>query len=125
MNQYIRYSIALLGLVALGAWLSRHYGWYNSYWFVDITLHIVSGIMFGLFWLGIHSRSEFGSKWSLFISTIAFATFGSVLWEFWEFEGWKIMPAHTQFYFPILSDTLGDIASGMFGGLLLACAKIF
>lgn len=120
MKHWIMSATALFVIVAIGSWLSRHFGWYNEYWFIDIALHVLSGIMFGYAWLAIAGRSKFSSIWVLTVGLISFATLASVLWEFWEFSGWRIMPSHTQFYFPVLSDTLGDLLSGMIGGVFLS-----
>jgi hypothetical protein len=124
MNKNILSAGILFLIVALGAWISRHYGWYGEYWFVDIILHIISGIMFGLIWTVVLGETRFRSRWALVLSIVAFAALGSVIWEFWEFEGWRIMPEHTQYYVPALSDTLGDIASGIGGGAAVALAYL-
>lgn len=111
--------MALFLLVGLGAWIARSEGWYNSYWFVDIILHTVSGIAFGLAWIGVQEKKS-QTPLTLLLGTTSFAAFGSVLWEFWEFAGWRITPSHTHFYIPELGDTLGDIACGIAGGMIVA-----
>jgi hypothetical protein len=117
MKPYTISSTACFAFVALGSFVSRHMGWYNSYWFTDIVLHTVSGVAFSLIWLGIARRS---ANLISLLGGVSFAVFGSVLWEFWEFGGWKLIGRLTPFYVPQLADTLGDISCGMIGGLLIA-----
>lgn len=119
MRQYFSYAVILFTAVYIGAWASRSFGWYNEYAFTDIMLHIVSGAAFGLMWLGFmkDSRNQF---WVICIGGMSFATFGSVMWEFWEFAGWRVTPSQLRFYIPELGDTLGDILCGMIGGAVVS-----
>ncbi len=99
--------------MAIGSFFARHFGWYNTYWYTDVILHTISGIWLGLLWLSMSTQTK---KWLLVISTTSFATFGSVLWEFWEYAGYLLTRSSVPFYVPQLSDTLGDISCGMLGG---------
>jgi hypothetical protein len=117
-------SITLFSVVALGAWAARSWGWYNEYWFTDIALHVIAGIALGLLWLSLLGRS-FPYRHILLLSTISFAVFGSVLWEFWEWGGWFFFPAYTDFYVPSYTDTLGDITCGLCGGIVADLAYAF
>ncbi|MES2213901.1 MAG: hypothetical protein V4465_00710 [Patescibacteria group bacterium] len=112
------YSAAILFLIVFfGSWAARSTGLYNSLWYTDLILHSLSGAGFGLVWVALDNGRE-KRKWFLILGAIGFAALGSVMWEFWEFEGWRITPSHMRFYIPELGDTLGDVASGLFGGLL-------
>lgn len=117
MKQYLVSSIILFVIVAVASVISRHMGWYSDYWFTDIILHTISGVALGLAWMGITKQESVILKVA---GAMSFASFGSVLWEFWEFAGWRIMPTHTQFYIPELADTLGDICCGMIGGFVVS-----
>lgn len=119
MNKYFIYSIFLFVLVGIVTLVTRHFGWYNVYWFADVILHTVSGIAFGLMWIGVQERKS-QTLLTLLLGTTSFATLGSVLWEFWEFAGWRITPSHARFYIPELGDTLSDVFCGIIGGLLIA-----
>ena len=120
MKTYFHSSSIIFAIVALGAWLSRTLGWYNDYWYADVILHTLSGIAFGILWMAIIQKN-LPSSWFVFcIGVVSFAAFGSILWEFWEFAGWRLSPSHTQFYLGTLDDTLGDILCGTVGGLLSA-----
>lgn len=91
-------------------------GWYSEYWFTDITLHTISGV-----WLALLAISFLKDRgFILLVSATSFAVFGSVLWEFWEFAGWRLTPAQVPFYIPQLPDTLGDICCGMVGGFVVS-----
>lgn len=115
MKQYT-WSFVLFMVVAIGSWFARSMGWYNDYWYTDIILHTLSGAAFSLIWIGMNSNSR-SPAWLLLLGTVSFAVFGSVLWEFWEFAGWRIMPSHTQFYIPELGDSLSDILCGAVGSI--------
>jgi len=123
MDSRLRNAAILFFVVAIGAWWARHTGWYNEYWFTDVILHLIAGAAFAYLYLWI-TRRERNSKWITALHIIAFATFGSVLWEFWEFAGWHIMPTHTRFYIPDLGDTLNDIFCGMTGSTMISLLEL-
>lgn len=127
MKKYYYSSGALFTMVALFSFLSRREGWYSAYWYTNILLHFISGIALGLAWLALTKKDIHGSQISyilFIIEVVSFAVFGSVLWEFWEFAGWRITPSHTQFYIPELGDTLSDIFFGLVGGVVTATTHI-
>lgn len=105
-------------LVIVGSLLARAYNWYHLYWYADIILHTLSGVALGLVWLWLSKERGSSSLFVIILGTIGFAILGSVLWEFWEFAGWRITPSHVRFYIPELGDTLGDILCGAIGGLI-------
>lgn len=119
MKTYFTSSAILFLIVSLTSFLARTFGWYNAYWYTDIILHTLSGIALGILWIAIQSiRAKLPILLPvIFLETSSFAVFGSVLWEFWEFFGWKILPTHTQFYLPQLGDTFSDILCGLIGGI--------
>jgi len=124
MRNYFLTSLPLFLTVTLGALLSRHFGFYNDYWFTDIILHTISGLAFGVLWIGLYKKTH-SPFLLLILGAMSFAVLGSVLWEFWEFAGWQLTPAQVPFYIPQLGDTLGDIFCGLVGGSLAAIiAKI-
>lgn len=123
MKLYYYSSGILFALVALFSFLSRREAWYNTYWYTDVILHFTSGVALGLLWIALtkNDANRLQTSSLLFIiGAISFAVFGSVLWESWEFAGWRITPSHTQFYIPELGDTLSDVFCGLLGGVLAA-----
>lgn len=58
------------------------------------------------------------SNWLRFFSVVAAAVLLSYVWEIWEYAGHYILPASAEFYKPLLGDTLADMGSGAFGGLI-------
>lgn len=119
-----RIAIFLFILVAGGSYFARSFGWYNDYWFTDVILHTISGVALGCAWFGITYKSD-QPFWMRLLGALSFAVCGSVVWEWWEFFGWRITPSHTQFYIPELGDTLGDVACGLVGGVLASCVAGF
>lgn len=115
MRKYLIYTAAVFVIVGIITYFARSLGWYNDYWYTDVFLHTLSGVGFGIFWIGLSKKST-ASFLVITLGAVSFAALGSVLWEFWEFAGWRITPSHTQFYFPGLADTLSDIACGLAGG---------
>lgn len=118
MSKKLIASITLLIIVAVGTQLTRHFGWYSTYWFTDVILHTLSGMMFALLWASLTER-RIDSRWVLFITCITFAVFGSVLWECWEYWGYLLKPDFARFYIPDIADSLGDIMSGALGAVLI------
>lgn len=115
-------AIFFLITIAISAKLARSYGWYSNYWYTDILMHILAGVMFGLFWLGLTRTKSYNNRLSLYGSIVMAAVFGSFVWEIWELYGNKFFPTFTVHYIGTLSDALSDIACGLFGGILLAIA---
>jgi hypothetical protein len=118
MRNFFIIPSLLFTSVGVGSLLSKYFSWYNTYWFTDMTLHTLSGVAFGFLWIGLHKKSHALPSFVLLVGVASFATFGSVLWEFWEFAGWLLTRAQVPFYTPTLSDALGDILCGMIGGAL-------
>jgi len=116
----LRNASMLFFVIAIGAWWARHTGWYSGYWFTDVILHVIAGVAFAYLYLWLARKRSEKNHWLIALNIIAFATFGSVLWEFWEYAGWHLMPVHTRYYIPDLGDTLNDIFCGMIGSALLA-----
>ena len=112
-------SLALGVIIYIGAFLSRYYGWYNTYWFTDISLHFISGIMFGSFWFWLIRKINKPNLTLEAITTVTFAGFGSILWEFWEYAGWRIKPDHTRYYIPEIADSLNDTLCALLGALVV------
>jgi hypothetical protein len=101
MNNRLYAGASLFLIVAIGSFLARHFGWYNDYFFTDIILHTISGIALGFLWAGMYMRVEQPRR-LLALGMVGFATFGSVLWEFWEYAGYLITRSSVPFYIPQL-----------------------
>ncbi len=123
MNKNLKSSVGLFVVVAIGTYLARKYGFYNTYWFTDVILHTISGAAFGFLMLRIIGEEKISRKLEILI-LVCFAVFGSFLWEVWEYSGFHIMPGVTEFYNPEIGDSLGDIASGMLGAILLLITRV-
>lgn len=110
-------ALLIFIVVWAGAFISRKTGYYNSFWFTDIGLHILSGVGFA-----IMAQILIGGEKLKFFTRIIFilslSVVGGYFWELWEFSGWHLVPTDMPFYGPILSDSLGDIASGLAGAVL-------
>ncbi len=116
-------ALGLFILVGIGSWAARSFGFYNTYWFTDVILHLCAGGGFGFLWLALNNQIE-KRFWMVVLSAASFAVLGSVAWELWEFAGWHIMPSHTQFYVPEMGDSLGDVWCGFGGGVLAALTTL-
>ncbi len=121
MNKYLKLSSLLLLLIGLGHFISRREGYYVSFWYTDIILHITAGVAIGLVWIGLVGKPK---RIPDYISITLFAVFGSYLWEIWEFTGLHVIP-DKLIYIPEIGDSLGDIAAGMTGGILLSITEFF
>lgn len=124
MRRYLYIGIILAIVVAAGHLAARNLGLYYTFWYTDIILHIISGVMLGCFFLWFTRRTEYSSAALKYFSVVAAATFGSFLWEVWEF-GWNRLIPEIMIYAPTLPDSLLDIFTGFAGGVLLCLAIIF
>lgn len=120
MNQNLSISLLVFLAVGVGSLSSRVFGLYDAYWFTDITLHTLSGIGFGFFWLFLENGNA--PRFTVALDSIGFAVFGSLLWEYGELGAWRFIPFYAPFYSPNFFDTVGDITSGMAGGMLSSLA---
>lgn len=119
MKSYLYISVFLFIFVAVGSYYSRINGWYGEFWFTDVILHTLSGVMFACVFLWIFKNSDSRNKWPYIIAAVLFSVFGSYLWEIWEYLGWKYFPERVDFYEPTLEDSLLDIFCGFIGGLIV------
>lgn len=117
MKSNLVVPIVIFALVGIISVLSHRFNLYDL-WYTDIILHTISGIAFGYAWTGFQQKQAPG--WIVFLGCVSFATFGSVLWEFGELGAWRFIPAYAPMYSPNFFDTLGDIACGMTGGIMMA-----
>jgi hypothetical protein len=113
-------TVGLLAIISVIGLCARLLGWYQEYWFTDVILHTLSGGMFALFWLSLSFEEKYRSKVIFFLTLAMAGVFGSYFWEVWEAGGTYILPGVAIAYEPNLSDTLNDIACGMFGALVIA-----
>lgn len=123
MKRYLLIAFGLFTFVALGAWAARTLGFYAAYWYTDIIFHVASGAGFGLIWLALNQRGE-KRRLMLVLGAAGFAVLGSLVWELWEFAGWRLFPSQIRYYIPELGDTLGDLFCGLLGGILPALGRI-
>lgn len=112
-------ALIVLIFVGLGSWAARSFGLYNSLWYADVILHLISGIGFAFVWSAFAGRAVKG-RVVFIIGAASFAVLGSVAWEIWEFYGWKLTPSHARFYVPELGDSLQDVFCGFVGGVSAA-----
>lgn len=122
MRKEFIYSLFIFVIVGIVTFFSRKLGWYNNYWYTDVILHFLSGVGFGLIWLGLDKESK--KPLATVLACVSFAVFGSVLWEYWEYFGWHITPSHTRYYIPEMGDTLSDTFFGLIGGLVAAIPRL-
>lgn len=115
MKRDVIVAITIFVLVGLGSWVAKSQGFYNAYWFTDVILHILAGVGFGFLWTAFVAKTGKG-RLVMIIGAGAFAVLGSVLWEVWEFAGWRIFPEQMSDYVPELGDSLVDILCGFLGG---------
>jgi hypothetical protein len=113
-------TAVLFAIISVIGLCAHAFGWYQEFWYMDIILHTLSGVMFGLFWLGLTYKEKIESNFISLLTITMAGVFGSFLWELWEFGGAYILPGIAIAYTPDLADSLGDIACGMGGAFVLA-----
>lgn len=112
-------TAVLFTIICVGGICAHTLGWYHEFWFADIVLHTLSGVMLGLFWIGLTYKETVRSNLVFLLAVVMAGVFGSYVWELWEFGGAYILPGIAIAYAPDLRDCLSDIACGMVGGLLV------
>jgi len=96
---------------------------------IDIPQHILSGAIFGLIWFWLlESNAQNFSKSLTGISIVSFAVLGSLIWEFFEFALWNFAPIlakNIQLYSPRVGELLGDMLSGLTGGIAIVLYTMY
>ena len=116
MKRYLYLALSAFVLVGIGSCAARTLGLYHAHWYTDVLLHLVAGVGFGFIWLGLMKKWDYKKPLVLILGASALAVLGSVLWEVWEFAGWRLIPGHMRNYIPELGDSLSDILWGLIGG---------
>jgi len=116
-------------VLIVGHFLALVSGMYEGKVWIDIPLHFFGGMLLGFGWLLFiqrpHMQAVFGAPSKLFLglSVLAFALFGSFVWELFElaFSVWAADVAHAvKWYSPSASDALTDMLAGFAGGVFAA-----
>lgn len=123
MKKYVVSGVIIFVFVGLASWFAREYGLYYTHWYVDIILHVLSGVGFGCFWVAL-TRKSVKARLPIILGAISFAVLGSLVWELWEFAGWRIMPGGMRYYIPELGDTISDMFCGALGGLMASVWRV-
>lgn len=117
--------VIILWMIIFATWgFAMVYDWYFYYGWMDIILHFAGG--FWVFVLIRHVTDHYNleitgvhkeiARFFIFISFVAFA---GVLWEFFEFVLDRYI-TFTGFTYlsKVFEDTLSDLASDIFGGII-------
>ncbi|MBX4195540.1 hypothetical protein KW796_01095 [Candidatus Parcubacteria bacterium] len=123
MDRNLLWAVMLFGVQLVNYFFLRPLGIYSRFWYADIVLHILAGIMFGCLWLWFSRKLTLPREF-LYSSIIMSAVLGSFLWEVWEFGGWYVRGFSMPYYIPSLGDTLSDILAGMVGAIILCLVRL-
>lgn len=124
------WHVLILGIVLFGfTYLGVGKGWFTGMYFIDIPLHIIAGVIIGMFWWWLTSRFrvDLGRLWATLMSFIGFSLLVSLLWEIYEYINWKYFAEVTprwELFSPTVSDVLADFAFGVFGTLLVSVVYV-
>ncbi|WP_316572493.1 hypothetical protein [Neobacillus sp. YIM B06451] len=120
----LSYLIFLFGSQYLGSIK----GWYGLGWW-DTFLHAISGAILGFAGVALYERmihrdaGRLISPWFVFLFVFAFAVFGGVVWEIYEFSSDQLFGMDLQgggnkdTMIDLISDTLGGLAVAIWAGL--------
>ncbi len=113
-------AIVLFGSTYFGVTL----GWFRGLYLIDIPLHLIGGIIIGLFWWWLANKFSLnlGGVAPKIFSFVGFVTTVSFLWESYEFITWKYFASVTpiwELYSPTVSDLLSDLVTTAVGALLI------
>ena len=130
-----RYPIIAACIFAVWHITCHVFNLYFEIWWSDIVAHFIAGATAALIlWWIIDNRSGVDRSASpkiVSLSLLSFATFISVLWEFWEYSNWRFAFLRNTIgriqlqYYPFLGNNLGDILWGLLGGFTVAIIALF
>lgn len=127
-----RATIFLLIVVfGVHAWALNHAGYFR-FWWLDIILHFLGGLMLGLFFLWFFYVSGHVAKpewpWYVFLVMISgFVLFMGVQWEFFEFLFDTFVAKRASLPLAQLGvrDTMSDLFMGWMGALAAGVLFLF
>ncbi len=95
----------------------------NLYWlisWIDIPMHFLGGLWVAMFFGYLNQKFfRLPSFWMAALITLSFVALIGVAWEFFEFSLDKIFThAKLGTFQGDLTDTMGDLFFGLFGGLI-------
>lgn len=129
----LNHIYALILVIAVIHFSALAIGLYEGKVWIDIPLHFLGGILYGMIWLWLTQRPalnhRLGSPSPLFLafSTVGFAAFAGMLWELFEFGVFWITPYTAgilKVYSATVTDVLSDLATGVLGGAFLALVAL-
>ena len=99
---------------------------YTIWWWFDILTHAMGGAMIGILGIALHQWAEqrYGiikrPWWWSAIIILGFVALIAILWEVYEYllDIWVLMPQGLAKSQPSLRDTIGDLVTGLLGGLI-------
>lgn len=121
--------ISVLILITAGHFLALRIGLYHGKVWIDMLLHFIAGIFFGISWLWLLQsfflRRLFNkvSRSLEALSMAGFALFASFSWEVFEYLLNHFYPQLTtrlRIFSPDVSDVLSDMFFGLLGGVAFA-----
>lgn len=120
--------VIFFAVVSAGHFLAIRLGLYKGKVWVDMPLHVIGGILFGMIgaWILQALPQRFVGSPSPFILIAligGFSLFGSLLWELYEFAFLSLSPGEAmrlKMYSLSTSDILSDMVMGFLGGTAFA-----
>ena len=119
------FQITFLIFVFAALFLGDVSAWYWKYWWWDLILHAISGVVLGLIGLFLTFTLNRASKIHVILSpaflalfTFAFAMAAGAFWEIWEFTLDRTIGTDAQRN--SLDDTMWDLVFNFIGALVIA-----
>lgn len=119
----IEFELSLIAFVYAATFLGEAAAFYTRFWWWDILLHTLSGIIFGfagflVLFTFYASRRLIAAPYIIAISTAVFGLAIGAVWEIFEFVVDQLTNANMQE--GGLPDTMWDLINDLLGSLLIA-----
>lgn len=121
-NPLLRIAAPLFGILIIHI-IATFAGWYESFWWFDIPMHLIGGA--GVALSSYHLLQDYDKRNQFDSQSVAlkiliitgFVAIAAVCWEFMEFTLDTYVNTNLQ---PGIADTMKDLANGLTGGGLVA-----
>lgn len=111
--------IGLAGILAISYVFALNYRLYLKTGAVDLAQHFIAGILLGLWWLKLNGNSPAKTTG---MSIIGFVLLVSIVWEWFEFLTWKLLPAYSSTLYlssRSVEDLITDLTADLAGALIV------
>lgn len=130
MKHKLLILVILFAIIFILYLLGVYGGFYSDGIYLDEIQHFLAGGMFGVFWLWLlddRLKMAAPTGFILIATILGFSALAAVIWEFFEFALWRLVPVFAtsyELYSPTIADLLGDILFSLVGAFLIGAYQL-